>query len=270
MASPPVDLAPALPWAVGAQPSQPQPAGSREQPLASEQDAGAADAPCTLQQVGLSVDDRIEVKWQVGEEGTMQYSRWWGAKVLGPSADWSEDNKLYDIEYDEYEDFEQEVVQVLFLGEHWLLDAGQGEEMLWRMEGEEFEEEAFEEATDASGAVGSLAATAARGGGGATGSSAHYTEDSFGDRVPRVVTLNQVVEALDDGDSAADTGMAALLGSLDPSKQRRVAEGFRHLQDSLAAFVAQMAAQKGPDGVIDTRDVKEFAARLRNGGGGPQ
>lgn len=254
-----VARSPALPWAAAEAPQQ-APASASEGRAATQQQR-QQDAepltPLTLDEVNLQPDDRIEVKWEIGGDEGMAFTRWWGATVVGPSADHSADNKTYDLLYDEFENFPPETKPVLFLGDHVLADPSQEEELAWRLEGEEWEVEEEDDEEEAAG-TGSAAAAGT--------DSFAYTRDSAGNVVDRVVTLRQYADRLDDGDSSADTAMNALMQGMDPYKQRVVAERFAALKEMMGSFMAQQAAAKGPNGVVEERDVHEFIAKLKGEG----
>ncbi|PNH11144.1 hypothetical protein TSOC_002069 [Tetrabaena socialis] len=113
----------------------------------------AAEAPAsgmTLEEAGLAAGGRIEVKWQVEPEDGEPFSRWWGATLVGPSS--QEDPQapgapIFELAYDAADGFEQERSTVRFTAAHALHQLDQAEELVWRREGEEWEEEESESET---------------------------------------------------------------------------------------------------------------------------
>ncbi|KAF6257372.1 hypothetical protein COO60DRAFT_1234110 [Scenedesmus sp. NREL 46B-D3] len=121
---------PALPWG----------SGQQEQDAAGQVDGMPAVG---LDQLGLSLGDRIEVKWQVQPDEGDPIERWWGASILSaqPSTA-SRDVPAYTIKYDTWPecDFtEEEEAEVALLSTHRLLDLRQADVMAWRREGEDYE-----------------------------------------------------------------------------------------------------------------------------------
>eukprot|EP00882_Tetradesmus_deserticola_P025149 GHRQ01027608.1.p1 GENE.GHRQ01027608.1~~GHRQ01027608.1.p1 ORF type:complete len:168 (+),score=59.31 GHRQ01027608.1:241-744(+) len=126
---------PALPWG----------SGQKEHSAGQTDDMRAV----SLDQLGLSLGDRIEVKWQVQPDEGEPVERWWGARISAaqPTAA-SSGSPAYTIKYDTWPecDFtEEEEGDVALLSTHRLLDVRQQEVMAWRREGDDYEPESESE-----------------------------------------------------------------------------------------------------------------------------
>eukprot|EP00879_Flechtneria_rotunda_P016489 GHRR01017255.1.p1 GENE.GHRR01017255.1~~GHRR01017255.1.p1 ORF type:complete len:165 (+),score=64.66 GHRR01017255.1:532-1026(+) len=101
--------------------------------------------PVSTDQLGINIGARIEVMWQVEPEEGEPYKRWWGANIMAAgqqepaSTSGSSAQHVYDLKYDAFDDFAEEVVRVQLLSNHQLLDMSQDEIMFWRHEGDRFE-----------------------------------------------------------------------------------------------------------------------------------
>lgn len=90
--------------------------------------------PTSLSALGLDINSRIEVSWDVTDADGSEESVWWPAKIV--------ENNEEDIilEYDEQHGFNLERRRVIFYSEHLLWDALLRENLEWRREGAENDE----------------------------------------------------------------------------------------------------------------------------------
>eukprot|EP00798_Chlamydomonas_sp_ICE-L_P012039 gene12039-15144_t len=154
--------------------------------------------PQSLEDVGLEIGNRIEVKWEIEIDDGQTESKWWGALVKGrarpeeaspshepaaalpvpPDTDTANptatggtehdglgtstadasapgspppapgDRLQFEIEYDAYAGFDEELAVVEFITRRTLLDPENGQEMFWRKDGDTWEEDDDDDADD--------------------------------------------------------------------------------------------------------------------------
>lgn len=104
--------------------------------------AAPLNAFTELARLGLESGDIMEVLWKItpDNEGPDE-EKWWPAKLVAdehPARD-AEGRAVWTLIYEAFEDFSQEEREVVFLGEHDLLDVDGEEEMVWRKQGDAWE-----------------------------------------------------------------------------------------------------------------------------------
>ncbi|KAF8056106.1 hypothetical protein HT031_006457 [Scenedesmus sp. PABB004] len=234
---------PALPWGAPTDAGvAPDIDGAR---AAGEADAGAP-ALAAAEQLGLALGARVEVLWTVHGGESTSYDRWWGATIepVAPQSPASTSGAVagpqYTLRYDPApaEGFdEEEIARVAVLADHRLLDLASGDVMVWRREGEAYEQAEEEEEGEE----------------GEEGAGAERTS----------VTMAELAAGITDADVAEEeAGLAAALAAAGPAG-RDVAAGYRDFVDGLKAFIAAKASSggEGGEGVTITKaDMEEFKA----------
>lgn len=198
-----------------------------------------AEEPDLPSKMGLQLGDRLEVKWQLEEEGAPASTKWWGAVLDSrPHGETDgEGRQVYVLRYDPDPDSgfeEQECCRVTFLEEHALYDFGQDDELAWRQAGDSWEAPAVPEGEEAEGGEGAI------------------------------YSLNEIAAAIKAAERrrgrTLDQDAAEALSAFPQDKQMFIAAGFRNFSDHISAGVAQLQAQHGPDYVVTAADVKAVTA----------
>lgn len=230
---------PALPWGSEQQAAQ----AKQEHPVAVVADDVVA---VSIDQLGLSIGERIEVKWQVQPDEGDPIERWWGASIIGaqPSTASSSGAPSYCIKYDtwlECDFTEEEQAEVALLSTHRLLDVRQQDVMAWRREGEDYEPESEEEDEDE----------------GVQSEDAELADVDAAEGGP--VSLAELAAGISDADVSAEEARLA-------SAPQHVAEGYKEFMDNLKQFILAKASQAEGDGqqglLITTADVADFKAMM--------
>ncbi|GFR52419.1 hypothetical protein Agub_g14991 [Astrephomene gubernaculifera] len=227
---------PVLPWANSPVETAETQADGQEP---AEQQVSATGTALTLEAAGLAVGGRLEVKWQIEPDEGEPYSKWWGATVVGPSAQQDPSYPgapVYELSYDAHDDFEQERCHVVFTSEHTLKQLDQTEELSWRREGDEWEADEDE----------------------GEGAEAEGEEAANSEAVLTVEDLIRDEKEILDG-KTLEEAEGEVLGSLEPSKRIAVAAGFRDFADNLISFLREkVAASEGGEVTVTPEHVQAF------------
>lgn len=191
----------------------------------------ALSAARPIEAVGLKLRDKVEVKWEVANEDGTCFDRWWGARVLGPDASAAESSKgkIWVINYDAFESFEEQEASVIFLTERRLFDLSEGMEMRWRKEGE------------------------------------LLGDTEFDDEEHEMVTLTDIIEQ---GEMAgfSEEKCAELerreMQKLPIVNQQLIASRYQEFKDSFVGFLKRKEQELGENPVIGASDVADFVAEM--------
>ncbi|CAD7704746.1 unnamed protein product [Ostreobium quekettii] len=237
-AATPDESQPALPWAASRSGEVPKDASrgdgmedNADEDMGVDDLKGALAAACPLEAVGLQVNDKIEVKWEVESENGTIVTRWWGARVLhlDESQTAGGVGKVWVVMYDPFGSFSAEQAKIIFLSERHIFDVSEGVEMRWRKEGELLGDTEFDE----DGA--------------------------------EMKTLSDIIE---EGELAglSEEKCAELehtaMQKLPIANQQALAAGFQEFKDSLVRFLKRKEEELGEHTVIGEKDVADFVAEM--------
>ncbi|GMH42103.1 hypothetical protein BSKO_10022 [Bryopsis sp. KO-2023] len=154
---------------------------------------------------------------------------WWGARIIrSEESEGNSEGNGWVIRYDAFDDFEEAEATVRFFSKRRLVDVGEDADMVWRKEGE------LDVDT----------------------SEAELENDT--------VTLDEVFEDLDDGESVADIFNSEEVRGMPVAAQMKLATGLQAFKSSLAEMFTSVREEKGPNAMVDLEDVEKMKKALRD------
>uniref|UniRef100_A0A383WDR3 Uncharacterized protein n=1 Tax=Tetradesmus obliquus TaxID=3088 RepID=A0A383WDR3_TETOB len=229
---------PALPWGSGQQAAQ-----DKQEPSVVADDVHAV----SIDQLGLTIGDRIEVKWQVQPDEGDPIERWWGASITAAEPTASSGTPAYSIRYDTWPecDFnEEEQAEVALLNTHRLLDLRQQEVMAWRREGDGYEPADTDSEEEEEG----------------EGIAADDEDEALAEGAEgRSFTVAELAAGISDADVSAEEARLA-------AAPQHVAAGYKEFMDNLKQYILAKASQAQGEGggelLITAADVADFKAMM--------
>ncbi|KAL6763661.1 hypothetical protein V8C86DRAFT_2492779 [Haematococcus lacustris] len=225
--------APALPWG----------RANTDVPKTPEPKAQLPATRLGLQDVGLQVQSRLEVRWLLHLADGAEQEKWWGASVCA-APEGAPTSTTHHILYDacDITESEPETSTIMFTSMHTLYDTEKQSELYWRAAGDPWEPEECSDDDDEAGMEGSTPC-----------------------QLPESVTAGQIMQYFDQHSSEVEASEASLLSKLTPFQRMQAAAGARDFADQFREFLqAKFSGQvDGESKEVTEEDVRTFAAQLQ-------
>ncbi|GAB4816662.1 hypothetical protein N2152v2_003708 [Parachlorella kessleri] len=198
-------------------------------------DAVEVDLPS---KIDLPVTSRVEVKWEVAAEGD-EGTDWWGARLEGKAEGKhdGEGRQCYTLRYDAHDGFEEELRNVTFLDERTLYDLEEDTELVWRREGDDWDESEDDEGEGAGAEQGA------------------------------VLRMEDIRAAIATAErrrgKTVEQECVEMVSALPPDQQRFMASGFADFTEILSAGLRELSEEKGPGYVVTADDVRSITDKAK-------